>query len=185
MSKSKILYISDLHFGHKNILTYDERPFYTVSEMDNTLIRNWNEVVKDKDVVYILGDVSWYDSEKTRDILRQLNGRKRLIIGNHDSVSAKLTDCFEEIAPYAEIIDGNAKVILSHYPIMFWNGQHRHSIHLYGHVHDTQEEVFTKMWRNEMREKTELPIRMYNVGCMKPYMDYTPRTLQYIIKHGG
>ena len=53
------LYISDLHFGHKNILHYDNRPFSTVKEMEDALIENWTMHVESCDTVYILGDFCW------------------------------------------------------------------------------------------------------------------------------
>lgn len=46
-------YISDLHFGHKNALSFDDRPFTTIEEHDNLIIKNWNEVVNIDDDVYI------------------------------------------------------------------------------------------------------------------------------------
>ena len=61
----KIFFTSDLHFGHKNIIRFDNRPFSTVEEMDEALIRNWNAKVSDEDTVYVLGDISWYNDAKT------------------------------------------------------------------------------------------------------------------------
>ena len=61
-------YISDLHFGHKNALSFDNRPFTTIEEHDNLIINNWNEVVNIDDDVYILGDISWYNVSKTIEI---------------------------------------------------------------------------------------------------------------------
>lgn len=52
-------YISDCHFGHKNIIAYDQRPFFSVEEMDAAMIQNWQKVVSDNDTVYILGDFCW------------------------------------------------------------------------------------------------------------------------------
>ena len=78
-------YISDTHFGHQNIIRYDNRPFSTADEMDEVLIDRWNDVVSDEDTVYVLGDFSWHREEKTLEILDSLSGRKVLIKGNHDT----------------------------------------------------------------------------------------------------
>lgn len=77
--------ISDTHFGHDNIIKYCERPFQDSKEMDERIVQNWNSVVKDGDIVYHLGDV--YFGERGRSVLlsERLKGRKRLILGNHDS----------------------------------------------------------------------------------------------------
>lgn len=77
-------YTSDIHFGHNKIINFEKRPFKSVEEMDNTIINNWNNKIKPTDEVYILGDFTFYKGEKTNEILRQLNGSKYLIIGNHD-----------------------------------------------------------------------------------------------------
>lgn len=57
---------SDLHFGHKNIIKYENRPFKDIEEMDKAIIELWNKTVKKDDKIYILGDFSWYKGEKTR-----------------------------------------------------------------------------------------------------------------------
>ena len=64
----KVFYIADLHFGHKNIIRYDNRPFKTVEEMDRALIERWNKAVSKNDTVFILGDISWHDETKTAEI---------------------------------------------------------------------------------------------------------------------
>lgn len=75
---------ADLHFFHKNIIRYENRPFSDVEDMNRQLIQNWNRVVKKEDIVYVLGDVSFAGTKATREIVTQLNGRKMLIMGNHD-----------------------------------------------------------------------------------------------------
>ena len=182
---SKIFYISDLHFGHFNIIRYDNRPFRTVEEMDNVLIKNWNKVVSNDDTVYILGDISWHDESKTVEIFKQLNGVKVLIKGNHDNIKrdSELAKCFASIRDYAELyLDKKRKVIVSHYPIPFWNGQFRGAVHLYGHVHNSHQWNIFENWMNELRQLQDIPMRAYNVGCMMQWMGYIPRTLEEIIE---
>ena len=67
---------SDLHFGHKNIIKYENRNYNTVEEMDEDFIKKWNNKVNNNDLVYILGDFSWYKPEKTMEILKILKGKK-------------------------------------------------------------------------------------------------------------
>lgn len=182
---SKIFYISDLHFGHFNIIRYDNRPFRTVEEMDNILIENWNKTVSNDDTVYILGDISWHDESKTVEIFKQLNGVKVLIKGNHDNIKrdSELSKCFASIRDYAELyLDKKRKVIVSHYPIPFWNGQFRDAVHLYGHVHNSHQWNIFENWMNELRQLQDIPMRAYNVGCMMQWMEFTPRTLEEIIE---
>lgn len=69
-----IYYISDLHFGHQNVIGMDGRPFETIEEMDETLIRLWNERVTDDDDVYIVGDFAYHNNYTATWYLRQLKG---------------------------------------------------------------------------------------------------------------
>ena len=61
-------FISDLHFGHRNVIRYCNRPFDTVSEMNAGIIENWNNVVTDKDRVFVVGDVALCGTEETKGI---------------------------------------------------------------------------------------------------------------------
>lgn len=182
---NKDFFIADLHFGHHNIIRYDNRPFSSVEEMDNKLIDNWNRVVSNNDIVWVLGDVSWYDDEKTAEIFKQLKGIKVLIKGNHDKIKrgSKLSKCFTSIQDYAELyLDKKNKIVMSHYPMPFWNGQFRDTVHLYGHIHNSHQWNIYENWVKEARALQDIPMRTYNVGCMMDYMDYTPKTLEEIIK---
>lgn len=177
-------YIADLHFGHKNILAFDNRPFPDVETHDAELVRRWNEAVSPSDTVWILGDISWYGPQKTTEILASLNGTKNLVVGNHDGrllKSRDLRDQFAEIVPYKEIeFDGGGGVVLCHYPIPCYNNHFFGWVHLYGHVHTGFEYNMTERARYEMTVLYEKPCVMYNVGCMVDYMDYTPRTMMEI-----
>lgn len=184
---NKIYYISDLHFGHKNIIRYDNRPFSSVEEMDEALINNWNARVSKNDHVYVLGDIGWYNDEKIAEIFHKLNGTKSLIKGNHDVITPNLyrEHCFDEYKDYLKIQDGGTTVVMSHYPMPFWDGQFKNSIHLYGHVHNSHQWNYVENIRRELAQLQDIPMLMCNVGCMMPYMDYGPRTLYEIIEGYG
>ena len=79
----KVWFTSDPHFGHRNIISYCNRPYANVEEMNAKLIENFNSVVSNDDTAYILGDVS-LGRNWVRECVPQLNGRKILIKGNHD-----------------------------------------------------------------------------------------------------
>ena len=184
-----IFYISDTHFGHSNIIKFDNRPFFSIEEMDRTLINNWNKVVTNEDTVMILGDFCWGLEDDWIKILDQLNGKKRLVRGNHDlkSMSKTLKSKFQSIRDYDEIKDNGKRVLLSHCPSPFYRGTYNSNIvHLYGHVHTTLENDFMEHLRehiskNDNRGNSKHKCQFYNVGCMMPWMEYTPKTLEEIL----
>lgn len=179
-------YISDLHFGHQNILGFDNRPFYSVEENDNAIINNWNSVVDFNDDVYILGDISWYNSTDTISILQQLNGNKHLIIGNHDKKllkNPKLRNEFVEICDYKEItFDDGTGLILCHYPIIAFKNHYYNWWHFYGHTHNTWENKLVDEAVAKSVSISGRPCNMINVGCMMEWMQYTPKTFTEIIE---
>jgi len=178
----KNFYISDTHFSHEIIIKFDGRPFENAEEMNEILVSNWNSVVEKDDVVYLLGDFMWRFRDEDFYFAKRLNGRKRLIKGNHDRTHNKnFKRLFEDISYYDKIKDGNETVILSHYPMVAYDGGFRgRNVHLYGHVHNTDEYKMIERFVKENKD-TDHPFRMYNVGCMMPWMNYTPRTLEEII----
>ena len=176
-------YISDMHFGHKNVIMYDKRPFSSVEEMENEMINRWNSVVTNKDTVYVLGDFSWYKEEKTLEILDRLNGKIVLIKGNHDRISPKIARKLYGKCDYLEVNDNGTRVVLCHYPMPFWNGQFRDTVHLYGHVHNSIQQNHCLDIRKTLIVSQKIPMRMINVGSMMSYIDYTPRTLEHILEN--
>ena len=133
-----IFFTADTHFRHKNIIRYDGRPFSSVEEMDEVLIRNWNAIVQTTDSVYHLGDVGIGRPTALRAILDRLNGKIFLIRGNHDK-SAEHSLCrdrFEWIKDYHFATFGNGiKIALFHYALRVWDRSHHGAWHLYGHSH--------------------------------------------------
>ena len=81
---------SDNHFYHNNIITYCDRPFNNVNEMNEIMIKNWNNVVGEEDIVYHLGDFALTGIEKAKEICEMLNGYKILVKGNHDASKSKM-----------------------------------------------------------------------------------------------
>lgn len=138
-----IYFIADMHFHHENVIEFSHRPYKTVEEMNKQLIENWNSIVtSSKDEVYILGDFLYRgNSDQANTILKQLQGKKFLVKGNHEQyLKDKAFDLslFEWVKDYHTLKYYKKKFVLFHYPILEWDGYFRGAIHLYGHVHDTQ-----------------------------------------------
>ena len=191
-------YISDLHLFHKNVTRagkdFDDRPFDNLEEMHSILKDKWNAKVTNGDTVYILGDLAMRGTQEDLiAFVSTLKGHKVMVKGNHDDIKdLRYKQLFDEICDYKEIsdtLDGkNVKLVLCHYPILMWKDQHRGSILLYGHVHNSIEEYYFKKCLREMdnedffnRRDGEEVLRAYNVGCMMPYMDYEPKSLTEIV----
>ena len=172
------LYISDLHFGHENVIRYDGRPFSDTAEMHRILVENWNNAVKYDDEVYILGDFAWKNAEGL-EALSELKGRKFLILGNHDKPTEEMKPYFEWIKDHAVITDGTDCVVLCHYPIAHWCNQYSGAVHLYGHVHNNKDHLAFRQYA-DICMSMGIPFECYNVGCMLQHMGYTPRTLEEI-----
>ena len=136
-----IWFISDTHWGHKNILRYSNRNFANVDEMNAKLIENWNAVVKPTDTVYHLGDVAFMPWRDFLQTMHSLNGHKHLILGNHDKMIIENWDkllnqkIFDSIQYYYELKHNKQKFVLFHFGQRVWNKSHHGSIHLYGHSH--------------------------------------------------
>ena len=133
----KTFFTSDMHFGHTNILKYDNRPFTDIREHDETLIKNWNEVAHKDDTIYFLGDFSLTRNEISEIIMKHLNGRKFFIKGNHDTKGT--ISLYQKYGTYLgqldEITINKQHIVLCHYKMCVWNRSHYGSWHLFGHSH--------------------------------------------------
>ena len=139
------LYIADTHFGHKNIIRFDSRPFATVDEMEEEMVKRRNVAVEPSDTVYILGDFCWGKEDEWLRILNMLKGSKVLILGNHDfkNMSSQLRNKFQAVKDKKQITDAGRHVIMSHYPELLYTGSYNpHCYPLCGHVHLTRENDF-------------------------------------------
>ena len=182
-------YISDLHFYHDALNhVMDERGFRDEQDMNEFMIHQWNSRVRKNDEVVVLGDLSMEKWDK-------LKGKIYLIQGNHDRfIKDKDFDAsrFIWVRSYAEMHDNGRKIILSHYPVLCYNGQNRLSKHgnpktymLHGHVHDTLDqrllEQFQQITRNTMRGDAPIPCNLLNCFCM--YSQYVPLGLDEWIEY--
>ena len=178
-----IFFISDFHLFHKNVILSDNRkPFFNeynepdLNLMHETIINNWNLVVRKQDVVFYLGDLTFGKIEETKFILKQLNGKIHFIMGNHDKLKEveNLTR-FQSINDYVslKIFSGDKKdnihFCLMHYPIFSWDKKYRGNYCIFGHSHH-------KLDDNEF-VKTN---RMIDVGCNG--INYTPISYKEIIE---
>jgi len=166
----KTFFLSDTHFGHKNIIRYEHRPFASLEQMDEYLIQRWNSVVSSDDVVIHGGDFALCKKDIATSICHRLNGYKILVHGNHDrSKKSMLEIGFNEVVDY--YYDG--KVLVFHYPYIERNETVKTlysecEVFLFGHVHTRDSEVLTV-----------LP-KAINICCEK--LDYTPKTLEQLLE---
>lgn len=195
MANNKIFYIADMHFHDNTVFKWDVRNnpdierFADLDAKNAAMIDRWNEVVTNRDHVYILGDAFSCSKENAMAILKQLHGAKHFCMGNHDrawlrdiaaSKKFNVVECFDT----KMISDNGRKVFLSHYPVAFWDDQHRGSFMLYGHVHQSREYDEFVAFGQHLVEAGHLPeFRAFNVGTM--LHGYAPVTLQQLISENG
>jgi calcineurin-like phosphoesterase family protein len=157
-----IFFTADTHFNHSNIINLCGRPFVDVGQMNETLIKNWNSCINNNDEIYILGDFAFKGSGlETENILKGLNGKKYLIKGNHDKFIEDKNfnrKNFEWIKDYYVLYYQKIKFVLFHYPIFEWDGYFGNAIHLYGHVHNSGNNI------NEQEKFKILGEKAINVG---------------------
>ena len=174
---NKLYFTSDTHFGHKNILHYtpkrcadigvvcqniDGKYVYTdtftnmeiseedaIKRMDCFIIDKWNSIIDKHDTVYILGDFSFYGVEDTQRIFHKLNGKKHLVIGNHDGSGTSiqgwttckqmnLIDCKKS---RFDFLNDTQRLFLCHFPMVSWWSMEHGSIMLHGHCHGRIDDV--------------------------------------------
>lgn len=138
---SKIFFTSDTHFGHTNIIDYLHRPFPGgVSEMDETLITRWNEVIPEDGVVFHLGDFAFCGATRYREIASLLHGRKILVLGNHDHRTLK-EDAWSEIHTQILLKIDRIEVYLNHFPFRSWPYHSGKVLQLHGHLHSGPSDI--------------------------------------------
>jgi len=139
-----VFFTSDLHFGHENLRTFRNevhgKSFSDVSDVDQWLLANWNSRVRHRDLVWVLGDVAW--SKSDLEWLALCNGRKRLVMGNHDAEGRGIS--IDDYLPYFESIHGCIKkygVVMTHVPIHVESLEFRWAHNVHGHIHHKEQNI--------------------------------------------
>jgi len=170
LETTMIFYTSDLHLGHKNIIKLCNRPFFTLEEMNDTLISNWNNRITNADSIYIVGDLMFLSATDPDELLMRLKGKKHLIIGNHDKSWMRKVDLdkhFVSIDSLKVFSNGRCKITLCHYPMMSFEGKYL----IYGHIHNNMPPTFGPLLRT-MENAINACVEVNN---------YTPATFDELI----
>lgn len=198
-SSRQVFFTSDLHFGHRNILNFCSRPFADIKEMGQALIDTWNKTVGENDIVFVLGDMFWWDSRHgTWKALKKLNGEIYIVLGNHDTakqyeialqqapdkihlLSDTVTVWFEDKTPGNWVLPRRVvEVFLCHYPLLTWPHREKRALQLFGHIHSGP-----RVDRPGGMD-LDLPLWWYqrDIGC-DSREDYTPWNLMEILQKTG
>lgn len=170
---------SDPHFYHSNICKFTNydgskvRPWEDVNEMNEDMVRWYNELVDDKDRVYILGDVAFSPS-KMKEVVPRLKGRKVLVPGNHEPPKMrKYFDLFDDVRGYVV----KKGFIMSHIPIHV-HCLSRWALNIHGHLHNNT----VKEWAEEYPHEKDDP--RYYCACVER-TNFRPMLLDDILKERG
>jgi calcineurin-like phosphoesterase family protein len=151
-----------------------KRGFASVEEHDAHIIAQWNSVVTKRDVTYILGDVTM-EKKAPYALLDQLNGRKHVVMGNHDRR--------QDVAALLEHVDSVAGMvqykglILTHCPIHPMELDYRFPKNIHGHIHDNV--VMIDVYEYGYKVNAIPDDRYICVSCER--VDYVPRTLEELL----
>ena len=144
---SKLFLISDTHFFHEAMINrlqtgsgeYVRSRFSSVEEMNETIIKNWNDVVSADDRVIHLGDFAWHSAgtDAIESIIKRLNGKKKMLYGNHDAGLFGFYRKFFDVDVYAKMAYNEQRLELCHFPIhtdsSYFNEQ---ILFVHGHTHN-------------------------------------------------
>lgn len=178
-----LFFTSDLHFGHRNVINFCNRPFTDIKEMSEKLIENWNAVVTDNDIVFVLGDTFWFNDSRTiKKVLEQLNGKEIYILpGNHCDFAAyhrvddpRIHLCQDIVCLWLTSADFERRhwhrktmeIWMQHYPMSTWPHRDKDAFHFFGHIHSQEGKT------EGVDQDLTLHWNQADVGC--DYWDWKP-----------
>lgn len=158
--------ISDLHFGHGNVIGFNNRPFSSTAEMNKELVKRWNSTVDENDTVIVVGDVELDKTRSAEDWLAELNGNVLLVRGNHDN--GDFSDSPFHVVESCVLRHGKYTFYVSHEPEGYsgWS--------IYGHVHNSDLVCHPFIHPNN---------RTVNVSA--ELVDYTPLAMDKLVEYCG
>jgi calcineurin-like phosphoesterase family protein len=173
LETQNLWFTSDTHYSHNNIcrgisnwITNDEsniemtRDFETLEQMNDTIVNNINHSVGENDWLVHLGDWSFGGFDRIQEFREKINCKNIvLILGNHDhhiqSNKGQIRKLFTHVANYEELRvtqknKPSTTLVLCHYPIISWNGQHHGTRMLHGHQHLKGDRRITQVDRMDV-----------------------------------
>lgn len=143
-----MFFTADTHFRHANIIRFCNRPFVDIDEMNEAIIKSWNDTVSKNDTIYHLGDFALGKNGDVRKIIQRLNGKIYLCKGSHEKSAEANRDLFVAIKDNYSIkvfVEGKEQhIFLSHYLHKVWPKSHYSAWHLYGHSHSRMDKYARK-----------------------------------------
>lgn len=187
-----IWFTSDLHFGHRNVIRFCERPFTDIKEMSQALQDNWNAVVGEDDYIFNLGDMFWFnDRHSAKRIVSNLKGHKHFLLGNHDKVTQYELCINMDLMVHSDIVvlrvTGQPEdkrfvnkhfyeIVLCHYPCACYSHSQNGSLMFFGHIHSRSNQPML-----EFKKPILLPSPQYmDVGTDRHH--YTPVSLFQVLQ---
>lgn len=164
---STVRFIADLHIGHENMAKW--RGFSSVEEHDEHIIASWNRVVAKRDVTYILGDITM--EKANYSFLDQLNGKKRVVAGNHD-MPAHTKQLLQHVESISGIVQYKG-IFLTHCPVHPMEMDYRINKNIHGHIHEKKVMKSLKIFGLKLFSRPDT--RYFCVSC--EHVEYTPKTL--------
>lgn len=161
---------SDLHFNHKNVISFSDRPFSDVDTMNHQLIHNFNAVVGRNDISIWVGDIGFGPDEGTNELLDYCNGYKILVYGNHDfnhERPRKLVFNEHHMLYTLNFIDG-LSLVLTHYPMYNLPKEY---INVHGHIHKGSKYEHNNDYNS---------VQHINVNC--EFINYQPINLTEVVR---
>lgn len=173
-------FISDLHLGHSNILSMTTRKdhFSCVDHMNEKIVQNIVDTVRDSDRLVLLGDICW--NKKSFEFLKLFPKNTILVGGNHD-VSRAHYEAYRDAGWKIVGTMQHKNSILTHIPVHPRQLEERFKHNIHGHLHDNHVMTIAPHHPNLRGFRVSRDIRYINVSC--EVIEYVPKTYEQLLDH--